>query len=147
MRILREIAGHLPDIGKEVYYTVPGSANVAYHTEVVRPNFPVVLVDEEFDVATLEAAAKEIVVGVALGGLQSARTEELVNLLKQASIVLLCLPKTDAGDEAMQWWSQHLPNSKAWRVPRQYININDMHVKKTNITHWLQSGIEEGLIL
>ena len=146
LRIVREINGKLPEIGKEVYYTVPGSADIPYHAERIRPGFPAILVDEEFDVAVVEQEADGMIAAMGLGGLSSARHQKFVDLLSQASIVLICLPNTEEGNEALLWWSKRLPNSKRWRVPSQYININDMKVKGADVRRWLQSGIEEGLM-
>jgi hypothetical protein len=146
LRIIREINGKLPEIGKEIYYTVPGSADIPYHPEKIRSGFPAILVDEEFDVSMVEQEAGGMIAAMGLGGLSSARHQKFVDLLSQASIVLICLPNTEEGNEALLWWSKRLPNSKRWRVPSQYINVNDMKIKGADIRSWLQSGIEEGLI-
>lgn len=146
MRILKQVDGKFPEMGDEEYYTVPGGSDVPYQPENIRAGFPALLVDEEFDVLTIEQNAGQLIASMALGGLNAARHQRYVDLLKSASIVMICLPRTEAGREALEWWTSRLPNSKVWDVPPQYVNINDMKVQGANIYRWIQSGIEEWIV-
>jgi len=54
IRILLTKNGQPPERGQEEYYTIPGGSECLYQAGDVRPSFPVVLVDEEFDAALIK---------------------------------------------------------------------------------------------
>lgn len=144
VRILREINGSLPSIGQEEYLTLPGSSEALFMAEKLRPDFPAILVDEELDVLSIAQAAHDLIVPTATGGMKTARHNPWVNLLSNASIVLLSFPNNDAGQEASQWWLAHLPNAKIWPIPREYKSVNEMLVASFDIRGWVQAGLSEG---
>ncbi len=144
VRILRVINDILPAIGQEEYITLPGSSEALFMADNLRPSFPAILVDEELDVLSITQVAEDLIAPTALGGMKTARHNPWINLLTKASIVLISFPNNDAGQEASQWWSAHLPNAKIWPLPREYKSVNEMLVAKFDIRRWVLSGLSEG---
>ena len=103
IRILLTKNGQPPERGQEEYYTIPGESECLYQADDVRPGFPVVLVDEEFDAALIKQEASNLTTAVATGGMKTARAERWVNLLRSASLVLVSFPDDMEGNEATQW--------------------------------------------
>jgi hypothetical protein len=146
VRILRMINDTLPAIGQEEYFTLPGSSEALFMADKIQPGFPAILVDEEFDAASVLQVAEDVIAPTATGGIKTARHSPWTDLLSQASMVLLSFPNTDEGQEASKWWETHLPNAKIWPIPQEYRNINEMLMKKIDIRRWILTGLEEGSI-
>ena len=144
VRILLTNNGQHPLPGHEQYYTVPGGSEALYNADPLRPGVPALLVDEELDALLVTQEAKGQAVAVATGGMKTARSARWVDLLRAASLVLVSFPSTKEGDEATQWWMDHLPNAKAWPMPAAFKNISAMHEEGVSVQRWVQSGLEEG---
>ena len=129
VRILLSENGQSPQIGREGYYTVPGGSEALYNADDLRPNVPAILVDEEIDAMFITQEMKGQVNAVATGGMKTARSARWVDLLKTTSLVLVSFPHSLDGDEATQWWTEHLSNPKAWPIPSAFKNIGAMNAE------------------
>jgi hypothetical protein len=104
------------------------------------PGEPLVLVEGPFDKLAFTRKVGDRARCVATGSTGQARSDQWVNAVAQASLVLLAFDDDDAGDEAALAW-KGLIGEKATRLIPWAHDVNEMLMRGKSIVTWLDHGL------
>lgn len=121
-----------------------GSKDMLYNCNAFVAGCIVVLCESALDVISGQQEAGELAVWMATGGTQNARSSVWIELLNQASLVLVAFDTDEAGDEGAKYWLAQLPH--AIRSYPWAHDVNDMVTSRQNIRLWLSNEIEHAQI-
>ncbi|WP_069804501.1 DNA polymerase [Thermogemmatispora onikobensis] len=124
------------------YWTLPGSRPCLYRLDRLQAGQPVVLVEGEIDVATLEQEVGELVVCVGTGGAAGARSPTWVERLHQAACVLVAFDQDPQGQGAIaaRYWLEAL-GARAWLWQPISKDVNEMLQAGQDLRAWVQAGL------
>jgi DNA primase len=139
---------------EQKYASARGSANALYRAHTIRPGYPVVMVEGEFDALLLRQIAADAglkVAVVATGSITWSRRIEWIARLALASEVLVAFDvesdpqKIGIVESAAKWWLDALKPKARRSLPLKH-DITDMRQAGDRIDLWLAVALDASLI-
>jgi hypothetical protein len=125
--------------GTPKYIGPSGWKDALYQAGLLRPNWPVVLVEGELDALTVQQQAGDLAAAVATGSTAGARKMKWLVHLALASVVLVAFDADEAGEKAAHYWLDGLPNARRWRPFWQ--DANAMAQEGVDLHTWIEAGL------
>lgn len=126
--------------GEPKYAGPAGSSNGLYLAYLIRPGFPVMLLEGEFDAWTVMQAAGDVCAAVATGSTSGSRLMKWIARLSLASSVLVGYDADAGGEKAAKYWTQALPNAIRWRP--YWGDVNQMLQDGADVRAWVEAGLK-----
>jgi len=135
-----------PEENPPRYYVIPGSNMDMMFIEVsgvgcqVSGQNAVLVVESELDGVMCHCQSGGMCSVLALGSSSAKPDENLMEILRNAAVILVALDFDGAGEKAMRWWKDEFHQAKLWPVP-EGTDPGEAYQAGIDIKAWISAGL------
>lgn len=135
---VRKIRIRRPE-GEPRYYVFPGSNMDMFWITGEKPAV-VLVMESELDAMMCFVQSGGVCSVLALGSSSAKPDENLMEILRNAAVILVALDYDGAGEKAMRWWKREFHQVKLWPVPEGG-DPGEAFQAGVDIKAWISAGL------
>ena len=136
---VRRIRIRRPEENPPRYYVIPGSNMDMMWITGEKPA-AVLVVESELDGIMCHCQSGGMCSVLALGSSSAKPDENLMEVLRNAAVILVALDFDGAGEKAMRWWRDEFHQAKLWPVPEGG-DPGEAYQAGVDIKAWISAGL------
>jgi len=136
---VRRIRIRRPEENPPRYYVIPGSNMDMMWITGEKPA-AVLVVESELDGIMCHCQSGGMCSVLALGSSAAKPDENLMEMLRNAAVILVALDFDGAGEKAMRWWKDEFHQAKLWPVPEGG-DPGEAFQAGVDIRAWISAGL------